>query len=315
MQITDPFHEGEKQVQDRLGQREQAIRNGRAINTSIMKGALKFIAQQPMAVFGSVDADDHVWASVLLGEPGFITAADEHTVMFDLTTAPSHRDEPLWQNIERHGEVGLLLIEPQTRRRLRINGQIGRVAPDKLRLDVVEAFPNCPQYIQRRTIRLPGDAASTTQTAPAQSGEALAAPQRDWIAAADTFFVASVHPHRGADVSHRGGEPGFVRIVDDHTLRVPDYAGNSMFNTLGNFQVNPQAGVIFVDFDAARVLQMTGRSDIRWDLEEDAEHPTGGTRRYWDFTVDRWLEADLPYAINAELLDYWDKNPTAALAV
>ena len=94
--------------------------------------------------------------------------------------------------------------------------------------------------------------------------------------AADTFFVASAHPRRGTDVSHRGGDPGFVRMLDDHTLRVPDYAGNSMFNTLGNLHVNPRAGLLFVDFDRWRTLQLTGTATIRFDLEP----------RAWDFRVE-----------------------------
>ena len=59
---------------------------------------------------------------------------------------------------------------------------------------------------------------------------------------ADTFFVASAHAERGVDASHRGGLPGFVRVLGDRTLEIPDYPGNSMFNTLGNPAADPRAG-------------------------------------------------------------------------
>ncbi len=68
---------------------------------------------------------------------------------------------------------------------------------------------------------------------------------------ADTFFVASYvngeDGHRRVDVSHRGGRSGFVRLDADDVLTVPDFAGNLFFNTLGNFLVNPKAGLVFVD--------------------------------------------------------------------
>jgi len=312
MHAQDVFHEGEKLVQQKAGEQQVALRNGRAINTSIMPGALKFIAQQPMAILGSIDSQDNVWASVMTGTSGFVTAPDERTVMFDLTNAGAHAHDPLWTNIERNANVGMLLIEPASRRRLRINGQISRPTPNGLRVDVDEAYPNCPQYIQRRHLHPGNIDPATTPGGPIQSGDAFTTAQRKWVAAADTFFVASVHPQRGTDVSHRGGQPGFVRVLDDRTLRVPDYAGNSMFNTLGNFQSNPRAGLVFVDFDTARVLQMTGKPIIRWDLAEDDNQPTGGTRRYWDFTVEHWLTADMSYPLQTEFLDYWDRNPQPA---
>ena len=57
----------------------------------------------------------------------------------------------------------------------------------------------------------------------------------------DVLFIATAHATRGADASHRGGNPGFIEVLDGKTVRIPDYAGNSMFNTLGNLVVNPAA--------------------------------------------------------------------------
>ena len=65
--------------------------------------------------------------------------------------------------------------------------------------------------------------------------------QRAWVAAADTFFIASAAPGGGADASHRGGNPGFVRVRDAATLEWPDYSGNTMFNTLGNITADTPA--------------------------------------------------------------------------
>ena len=90
-----------------------------------------------------------------------------------------------------------------------------------------------------------------------QSGETLTGSLIDWIESSDTCFVASAHPDGPADVSHRGGKAGFIR-VSKNTLTVPDYPGNSMFNTLGNMALNPRAGMLFLDFQQNRQLQITG---------------------------------------------------------
>ena len=125
---------------------------------------------------------------------------------------------------------------------------------------------------------------------------------------ADTFFVASAHPQFGIDASHRGGPQGFVNVLNEHTLRIPDYVGNSMFNTLGNFAANPKAGLLFLDFERGRTLQLIGRPEILWN-QEDAEEESGGTRRFWLLQVERWYEMAVPATVRWEFLDYSPFNP------
>ena len=93
------------------------------------------------------------------------------------------------------------------------------------------------------------------------------------IAAADTLFIASAFRQRadavsqGADVSHRGGKPGFIKVLGDRTLAFPDFAGNNMFNTLGNLTLNPRAGILIIDFATGHVLTMTGTTEIVADAQ------------------------------------------------
>lgn len=131
----------------------------------------------------------------------------------------------------------------------------------------------------------------------------MEASQQAWIAEADTFFVASAHPEQGVDASHRGGLPGFVQVLDQRRLRIPDFVGNSMFNALGNFVSYPQAGLVLLDFDHARILQLTGRPMILWD-SKDFQNNAGGTGRYWEFEVEDWREKKLPFRLEWELLGY-----------
>ena len=309
MPIANPYHEGELRIQQLDGVLQQAQGSGRVIADTIIKGALKFIAQQPMAVLGSVDDDQNVWASILFGRPGFMTAPDEKTVEFDLSQAGINPHDPFWTNIEQNPQIGSLMIELATRRRLRINGEASRPSADRLQLHlaVAESYPNCPKYIQRRQVTIQALDGPNTNSMR-HDGDALGDDQQALIAAADTFFVASAHPQRGVDASHRGGPPGFVNVLDERTLRIPDYVGNSMFNTLGNFSANPRAGLVFLDFDQSRTLQLIGRPEILWD-QDDAESKTGGTRRFWLLQVERWREMSLPATLRWEFLDYSPFNP------
>jgi hypothetical protein len=172
---------------------------------------------------------------------------------------------------------------------------------------VESAYPNCPKYIQRRHLSERPAPRDELLPDPVR-GRALTAGQQALIAGADTLFVASLHPEHGADASHRGGKPGFVRILDDTTLRIPDYPGNSMFNTLGNFAAHPAGGILFPDFAGHRTLQLVGEVEIRWDLG-DPEGTTGGTGRFWDFHVAESLELPLPVEATWELLDLSPFNP------
>ena len=306
MPIENPYHEGELLVQQRVGEVGEAQNNGRVISNSILKGALKFIEQQPMVVLGSVDEQQNVWASVLVGYPGFMQAVDQHTVDFDLTQATCNWHDPFWNNVEIHSSVGTLVIELATRRRLRLNGRVTRTAPARLRLEVEESYPNCPKYIQRRQVTIHPEKSS--YSSQPEAGKRLKPDQQVLITAADTFFVASAHPAHGIDASHRGGNPGFVRVVDNKTLQIPDYVGNSMFNTLGNFMINPRAGLVFLDFERHRTLQLIGRSEILWEFN-DLKHPSGDTQRYWKFKIERWVETELWQALHWEFVDYSPHNP------
>ena len=143
------------------------------------------------------------------------------------------------------------------------------------RVHAQQVYANCQKYIQARewTARPAaacsgGDDAADTPV-PARAS-ALTADQRDWIERADTFFIATAHAENGADASHRGGLPGFARVEDERRLLFADYAGNMMFNTLGNIVADPRAGLLFVDFERRATLQLTGRAEVIWDSDQAA---------------------------------------------
>lgn len=296
-----PFHDGEVLIQEQVGEREAAILNGRSIATRIPAAARLFLSRQRICVLASTAADGDPWATFVTGPPGFASVSEDLTI---LDLAVTRERAPPLRSLKAGDPIGLLFIELATRRRLRINGFIARINITGLRIAVQEAFPNCPTYIQRREIEsvnspLPG--------MPLESGTELTDTAVQWIQGADTVFVASGHPDGRLDASHRGGNPGFVRIRDG-ALLIPDYPGNSLFNTFGNFALNPRAGLTFLDFDHARQLQLTGQVALHFGVTEETEL-TAGTGRWWTFRPQRWIASPWNARLSWRYIDASPFNP------
>lgn len=305
------FHTGERAVQERAGQSAIADRNVVVLSDSVIAGARPFIAKQFMVALGTVDAKGAVWASLVFGKPGFLHTDDGSVI--DMTVPPAERDgwDPLWDNIgdgvdgpgATDADIGMLFIELGTRRRYRVNGSVSRLDATGVGVTVSEAFPNCPKYIQRRELRSRGDGDGASAIGDTvQRGTALTAALAPLFERADTVFLASHHPRTGADVSHRGGNAGFVNMVGERTLRLPDYHGNSLFSTLGNFQVDARMGLCVPDFAGRKLLQLTGSAKLLWD-QDDPHNETGGTRRFLELTIDTWVLRDMAQQLEWEYLD------------
>lgn len=261
-----PFHIGERTIQTKLGGRERMETFGRrVIRDFLPEQHQQFYAQLSYVLVGTVDTLGHPWASVLVGAPGFMTSPNERTL--HLTVQPLGGD-PLAENLRVGGDIGLLGIELHTRRRNRMNGVVCAVTIAGFTVQVGQTFGNCPKYIQARRFDL--ENFDPTVPKPITPLTSLAQPQRAMIRRADTFFIATAYLEptagaaRGVDVSHRGGKKGFVQVAGD-TLTVPDFAGNCHFNTFGNIEVNPRAGLLFLDFENGDLLYLTGRAEVIWE--------------------------------------------------
>lgn len=307
MTKNTPYHNGELTVQQRVDQLSKAQASARAISNQIPVGALTFIEQRQMVVIASMDTQGRVWASTVFGQPGFVHAQDSRTLMFETSTLSILKDERLWENLKTHSNIGLLAIDFGSRRRLRVNGSMLINNENKFIINVKQAYANCPKYIQRRHLHFT-NSMRRVRLVSIECGNTITSAHKLLIANADTFFVASGHPDHGLDASHRGGNPGFVQIVSDTRLRIPDYVGNSMYNTLGNITHNPQVGLTFLDFQQNILLQLTGKARILWP------HNTGGENTinellYWELEIEAWQETTLPFIIETELLEYSPFNP------
>lgn len=266
------FHAGERALQERAGMRERLAAAGERVMRDWMPDQHReFFAQLPFVLVGSTDAHGRPWASVLAGPPGFIHSPDPWHLV--LRARPLQAD-PLARNLIIGAPIGLLGIEPHTRRRNRMNGVVISVTDDELTVRVEQSFGNCPKYIQAR--RPEFLAPSATGPAAIHRSTRLDSAACKLVASADTFYIATMHPDarshatraQGVDVSHRGGKPGFVRIDDERTLSVPDFVGNFFFNTLGNIALYPRAGLLFMDFVGGDLLYVSVDAEIIWSGPE-----------------------------------------------
>ncbi|HBY59738.1 MAG TPA: pyridoxamine 5'-phosphate oxidase [Solibacterales bacterium] len=308
MKIEAPFHAGEIEAQRLAGESVTALRNSAVIADTIMRGALPFLAAQNMAVLASRSEDGRLWASIVFGAPGFLSSPDGREALLDRKAVWEDPNDPLWANLHAGAAAGMLAIDLSTRRRLRVNGTVTRADGDAITLAVGEAFPNCPKYIQRRRLRLEGERKPNGEGVA--GGESVTEEAAQILDEADTFFLATAHPERGLDVSHRGGAPGFLERLDERTIHVPDYPGNGMFTTLGNLLVDPRAGVTVLDFARGRMLQMSGTAKVEWDAP-DQRGQTGGTGRFWEYSIDSWRILSLPVNAVWEFIDASPYNPVA----
>jgi predicted pyridoxine 5'-phosphate oxidase superfamily flavin-nucleotide-binding protein len=88
---------------------------------------------------------------------------------------------------------------------------------------------------------------------------------RAFIERSPMFFIATADDHGRPDCSYKGGAPGFVRVLDQRTLCIPDYDGNGMYRTWGNVVANPRVGLLFLDFEQPKRLRVNGVARISAD--------------------------------------------------
>ena len=302
------YHAGEIAVQTKAGVRRQAERLAAGIRGVISPDRAEYVAEQRFAVLGTVDRRGFVWASVVTGKPGFIQALDERTLR--IAAAPAAGD-PLRENLARPAHAAVIVPNPALAQRLRLNGT-GRIAGGIIELRAEQVYGNCSHYIQSRAPV--GERQWKTDGNPAaERASELSAEHQRLIASADTFFIATDYPdtgapESGADVSHRGGNPGFVRVASSRRLAIPDYAGNNMFNTLGNIEVNPRVGLLFIGFESGRTLALSGRAAIDWDPARAAT--LAGAARVIDFELDELIDNPHGFPLLYEFHAFSHFNPS-----
>jgi predicted pyridoxine 5'-phosphate oxidase superfamily flavin-nucleotide-binding protein len=277
----EAFHAGERAIQARFGVRERLAQTGpRVIRPFMPEQHREFFAHLSYVLIGASDPDDRVWASILFGQPGFVTSPDPKALRID---AHPHPADPVGAALQAGASVGVLGIDLATRRRNRANGRV--LPPNRdnaLHVGIDQSFGNCPQYIWPRQVFGSGALTEGVSRETAERTRLQDDRVNTLIARADTFFIASRHRGdpssrtNGIDVSHRGGRPGFLHLERDAILW-PEYRGNFYFNTLGNIATDSACGLLIPDFETGDLLQLTGPAEIVWP--ENGAVPTDGHLR------------------------------------
>jgi len=256
------FHLGERYLQKLSGVDSIADKiASKVLDHKLSLQQQAFYSQLNTLYVASLDNSGKPWASIITGQKGFVFSVDEKHIKISGTSLSR---DILFRNIQENKELGILGLEHHTRRRNRLAGEVVECTPEGLLIKVKQAFGNCPKYIQPRESIIVDNLNQNRLDEPLLYST-LNAEVKQLISHADTFYIASFFSditHRGADMSHRGGEPGFVKIVDDDTLEFDDYAGNNLYMTLGNLYANPDAGILFINYENGDVWQLQCRANI-----------------------------------------------------
>ena len=304
---TSPFHAGEQKIQSLAGVRDRIELKGRAVIRDYMPEQHRaFFAGLSFMVVGLADQNGHPWATTLSGPPGFMDSAEANLLSINAWLDPG---DPLHSCIRDGAPIGGLGIELSTRRRNRVNGRVENcIVGQSFSIKVQQSFGNCPKYIQARNEQPQLHSRSVPESRMASY---LGENDVRFIAEADTFFIASRSTHldqedssQGLDVSHRGGLPGFVRVISRTELSFPDFSGNLLFNTLGNLEVDARAGLLFIDFRGGGMLYLIGSTKICWNVSEMAK--SAGVQRIISLDIQCVLKRDHAFP---HLFDFVSYSP------
>ncbi|MFC5418809.1 pyridoxamine 5'-phosphate oxidase family protein [Bosea eneae] len=254
---ASPFHPGELEAQALAGESSR----GAGIRDFMPDQHRDFFALLPYLFAAGRDENGWPIATILAGPEGFVTSPTPNELA--IAALPASGD-PADATLSMGASIGLLGLDLRTRRRNRANGVISERDGNGLTVAVDQSFGNCAKYIQVRQ----HETVPVATTAAEELGS-LDAAAGALIAEADTLFIAS-GSKSGLDMSHRGGRPGFVRIAGNR-LSVPDFAGNSYFNTFGNLLREPATSLLFIDFAKGDVLQLQGVAEVVWTGPELAD--------------------------------------------
>ena len=281
-----PWHEGETKM--RQSMHAPDLHDNPTVPT-LSPQLANHLQVAPLIAIGTLDSEGRPWTTLWgNGDKGFARPVAEGIVgmrtpvtgRYDPVVEELFGKEATGQIVREEGEgrmVAGLTIDLETRKRVKmfgrmIAGALGtrddevlgheeHIAEVQLVLKIEQSLGNCPKYLNQKHI-------VQALAKPELVSDTPKFPQRalDLIEKSDLFFISSSQCDQDMDTNHRGGPPGFMRVVsnDDSgaVICYPEYSGNRLFQTLGNLMVNPLAGLCVPDFDTGDMLYFTGKTDI-----------------------------------------------------
>lgn len=265
---TPFFHEGEIACQAEAGvdtaTYEQRI--DEYLSLTINPNDIEFVSKRTFSIAATMDASGRPWLSPLFGvEDKLFRVNGPTTVLIDADVIAG---DPLRDNITDTGQLSVLFLNLARRRRAKSLGTAVIEEDCSITYKINRYFSLCPKYIFRRDHQPATQSDYTPPEKPARS-EYLKPDHTVQLEAADMVFLGSYHTDHGVDATLRGGPAGFVKVVDNQTLSIPDYLGNGMYNTLGNLRLDDHLALLSIDFKTGRTLHITGRATVGEAASDD----------------------------------------------
>ncbi|KAF2117063.1 hypothetical protein BDV96DRAFT_17994 [Lophiotrema nucula] len=319
-----PFSEGEEKMHHLLHVPDQ---RDNPTSTMLTPQAAYMLQRAPLLALGTQDSQNRPWTTLWGGSPGFSQPLGGGII--GTRTIVDGVNDPVVQALVGGGEKGEMVkgdrdvdggrmvsgltIDLMTRKRVKIYGRmvagaLGEVeveyegntaakvdgAPDQqdqlqLVYKVEQSLGNCPKYLNQYDIQ----PALTTSKLISRS-DVLSEEAKSLIRKVDMFFL-STSTAEDMDTNHRGGPPGFVRILSDTEIVYPEYSGNRLYQSLGNLQTNPKIGITFPDYETGTILYTTGEAEIL--VGEAAAQLLPGSNLALKIKIDevRLVEGGLPF--------------------
>lgn len=313
-----PWHTGETSMQ-------QTMRAPTGHNPTIQTLSPQLanhLQVAPLIAIGTLDAQGRPWTTLWgNGDKGFAQPMGQG--ILGIRTPVTGKFDPVVEELmgkEAKGEivreegkgrmVAGLTIDLETRKRVKMYGRmaagaLGRredevtgkeevVVEIQLVVKVEQSMGNCPKYINKKEIVAGKSTPELVEESPRLHERAVALLKK-----ADMFFISSSQGDLDMDTNHRGGPPGLVRVLSNEesgaVIVYPEYSGNRLYQTLGNFKVNPKAGMCVPDYETGDMLYLTGTTEILVGKDAAAVLPRSNLAVKITITAARFVATALPF--------------------
>ncbi|KAF2429305.1 oxidoreductase-like protein [Tothia fuscella] len=320
--LSRPWHTGETRMHTLMNVPE----NDNPTAYTLTPQAAYLLQRAPLLALGTLDSEGRPWTTLLGGENGFarplggdmvglrVDVDAEFDPVVEVLVPRGRRgagEVVKGEEVERGKGllVGGLTIDLMTRKRVKIAGRmvVGAVSGEgsdkgermgvgemQLVCKIEQSLGNCPKYLNKKDIR-PAPAHPKLISKSAQlSPEGIAL-----LAKADLFFISSSNSTKDMDTNHRGGPPGFVRLlandISGAQIVYPEYSGNRLYQTLGNLVTTSKAGIVIPDFETGDVLYITGTTEILIGKDANTLLPHSNLAVKITITEARFVEKGLPF--------------------
>jgi len=278
--------------------------------------AAYLLQRGPLLAIGTLDTQSRPWTTLWGGSAGFSEPLGGGFI--GTRTLVDGKNDPVVQALvgdAKDGEmlqpkdggkmVSGLTIDLMTRKRVKIAGNMvaGTVREVDVEVDgeagtkqnqiqlvtkIDQSLGNCPKYLNQYEIH-----PALVKSRLVSQGPTLSDEGRALISRSDMFFLTT--STEDADTNHRGGPPGFVRVISSAEIIFPEYSGNRLYQSLGNLQINPKIGITFPDYESGDVLYITGTTTILVNADAAALLPGSNLAVKIKIQEARFVAGGLPF--------------------